>query len=91
MPETPFTVTLPDGSFHACYSPSSVVKQYFTQGQTLPAEEFLELSRTALTEASERVRAKFGFACTAAFASLADIERWAGALPPDTPLTIAHI
>lgn len=91
MPEVTFTVELPDGSFHPCYSPSTVVKQYFTLGQTLPAAEFLDLSRTALTEASERVRAKFGFACSAASASLADIERWAGALPPETPLTISHI
>lgn len=91
MPESPFTVELPDGSFRPCYSPSSVVKNYFHRGQVLAASEFLELSRTALTEASERVRAKFGFSCTAASASLADIESWAGALPPETPLTISHI
>ena len=91
MPETTFTAELPDGSFHPCYSPSSVVKKYFTAGQVVPADEFISLSRTALTEASERVRQKFGFSCTAASASLADIERWAGALPPETPLTILHI
>jgi uncharacterized repeat protein (TIGR04042 family) len=91
MPETPFTVTLPDGSFHSCYSPSSVVKRYFSLGQVLPAAEFLKLSRSALTEASERVRAKFGYSCTAAAASLAEIEAWAGALSPDTPITISHI
>lgn len=57
----------------------------------MPASEFLDLSRTALTEASNRVREKFGFACTAASASLQDIERWAGELPPETPITISHI
>ncbi|RYD41546.1 MAG: MSMEG_0570 family nitrogen starvation response protein [Verrucomicrobiaceae bacterium] len=91
MPETTFTAELPDGSFQPCYSPSSVVRNYFTPGQEIPAEEFIRLSRAALTEASERVRQKFGFSCTAASASLADIERWAGALPPDTPLVITHI
>jgi len=91
MPETTFTAVLPDGSFQPCYSPSSVVKNYFTAGQQLPASEFIRLSRVALNEASERVRRKFGFSCTAASASLAEIERWAGQLPPDTPLTIAHI
>ena len=91
MPETPFTVTLPDGSFHACYSPSSVVKEYFQKDQKLSAEEFLSKSRVALNEASERVRKKFGFACTGASASLEDIEAWAGALPTDTILTITHI
>ena len=91
MPETPFTVTLPDGSFRACYSPSSVVKDYFSKDQVLPASEFLTLSRKALKEASERVRAKFGFACTGATASLDEIEQWAGELPPKTLLKITHI
>ena len=91
MPETPFTVELPDGSIRACYSPSSVVKDYFSTGQTLPTEEFVALSRTALTEASERVRAKFGYACTAASASLHDIEAWASELDPGATLTVIHI
>jgi uncharacterized repeat protein (TIGR04042 family) len=91
MPETTFTAGLPDGTFQPCYSPSSVVRDYFQAGQEMPAEEFIRLSRIALNEASERVRKKFGFSCTAASASLTDIERWAGALPPDTTLTILHI
>ena len=91
MPEVTFTAELPDGSFQPCYSPSTVVKKYFKTGQQLPAEEFIRLSRIALNEASERVRERFGFSCTAAHSSLADIERWAGALPPDTPVTISHV
>ena len=91
MPETTFTAELPDGSFQPCYSPSSVVRKYFKPGQVVPAAEFVSLSRIALAEASERVREKHGFSGTAASASLSHIERWAGALPPDTPLTILHI
>ena len=91
MPETPFTVQLPDGSLRHCYSPSSVVKKHFSTGETISAADFIASSRAALTEASERVRAKFGFACTAASASLAEIEQWAGALPPETPLVIHKI
>jgi len=91
MPETTFTAELPDGTFQPCYSPSSVVKDYFKPGQVVSAGEFIELARAALTEASERVRQKFGFSCTAASASLHDIERWAGNLPPDTLLTILHV
>ena len=91
MPETPFTVLLPDGSLRHCYSPSSVVRKYFRAGDTISAMEFIDSSRIALTEASERVREKFGFACTAATASLAQIEDWAGDLPPETPLVIKHI
>lgn len=91
MPETPFTVLLPDGSLRHCYSPSSVVKRHFKTGDTITAADFIDSSRVALTEASERVRGKFGFACTAAAASLSQIEAWAGALPPETPLVIQHI
>jgi len=91
MPETPFIVQLPDGSLQYCYSPSSVVRNYFKTGATLTAAEFIKSSRLALTEASDRVRAKFGFSCSAAAESLSDIEEWAGALPPETPLTIQKI
>lgn len=91
MPEITFTAELPDGSFQPCYSPSTVVKKYFHLGQVLSAGEFIRLSRVALNEASERVRQKFGFSCTAAYSSLTEIERWAGALPPDTPVTIVHL
>lgn len=91
MPVTTFTVRLPDGSQRSCYSPSSVVKRYFHAGQMLPAAEFLELSREALDEASERVRAKFGFACSAAADSIREIEAWAGPLPPDAPLEVTDI
>lgn len=91
MPVTTFTVRLPDGSLRNCYSPSSVVTRYFHPGQTLPASEFLELSREALEEASERVRAKFGFSCSAAADSIREIEHWAGPLPPDAPLEVTQI
>lgn len=91
MPATPFTIELPDGSLRHCYSPSSVVRKYFSPGATITAAEFLGTSRIALNEASERVREKFGFSCSAAADSLAEIEAWAGALPPETPLTIHHI
>lgn len=61
MPETPFTVELPDGTRHQCYSPSSIVKKYFVPDQTLHVAEFVENASDALTEASRRVQAKFGF------------------------------
>jgi len=91
MPATPITVALPDGSLRHCYSPSSVVRKHFAAGQKLTASEFIQSSRIALNEASNRVREKFGFSCSAAADSLAEIESWAGALPPETPLVIQHI
>ena len=91
MPETPFTVELPDGSLKHCYSPSSVVRQYFSKGDTLPASDFLDKARESLTEASNRVLAKFGFSCSSAASSLEEIEHWASALPPGASVRIHSI
>jgi uncharacterized repeat protein (TIGR04042 family) len=74
MPEMRFRVSWPDGTSETCYSPSLVIKDYFTIGQTYPLAEFLARSRTALKIASERVRAKYGHPCGRALAQLARIE-----------------
>ncbi len=91
MPETPFTVELPDGSVRDCYSPSSVVREYFKRGETLTVEAFVSKARIALNEASSRVEAKFGFACSGATSSLANIERWSSAFEPGALLKITNI
>ena len=91
MSEITFTAELPDGSFQPCYSPSPVVKKYFRTGQELSAREFIRLSRLALTEASQRVQDRVGLSRPAVYSSLSEIERWAGALPPDTPVMISHV
>ncbi len=77
MPEMRFLITWPDGSIEACYSPSLVIKDYFTVGESYPIEEFLTRSRTALTIASDRVKARYGFACSRAMGQLSKIERTA--------------
>jgi uncharacterized repeat protein (TIGR04042 family) len=68
------TVRWPDGSAESCYSPSLVLKDYFQVGQSYPLADFCDRSRAALTIATERVRAKYGFACTRAAEQLARIE-----------------
>lgn len=79
MPELYFHVRWPDGRTQRCYSPSTVIEDYFTPGAGYDVEDFVERSRQALGIASERVRAKYGIACTAAAAQLAEIERVAAA------------
>lgn len=91
MPETTITAELPDGSFQPCYSPSPLVKKYFRTGQEFPAAEFIRLSRIALGEASESVRQIVGPYGRGTYSSLPEIERWAGALPPETPVRIVHV
>lgn len=74
MPEMRFHVRWPDGRREACYSPSLVVKDYLKPGESYPLDEFVEKSRVALNIASERVREKYGFACSSAMDQLARIE-----------------
>ncbi len=74
MPEMRFAIRWPDGTAESCYSPSLVIKDFFVPGESYPLDDFLARSRTAFNIASERVRAKYGFACTSAAAQLARIE-----------------
>ncbi|GLK81210.1 MSMEG_0570 family nitrogen starvation response protein [Methylopila turkensis] len=74
MPEMRFTVRWPDGAVESCYSPSLVIREHMAAGESYPVGDFLERSRTALNIASERVRAKYGFACSSALDQLARIE-----------------
>lgn len=78
MPEMTFTVQWPDGRTQSCYSPSLVMHDYLTAGTDYSVAEFLDRSRTALTEASERVRARFGVYCTSAVEQIASLEQVAG-------------
>jgi uncharacterized repeat protein (TIGR04042 family) len=68
------SVCWPDGAQESCYSPSLVLKDYFQVGQSYALADFRDRSRAALTAASERVRAKFGFPCSRAADQLARIE-----------------
>ena len=74
MPEVLFTVQMPDGEEYTCYSPSTVVREYFAAGETLPLAEFVARSRSAYAAANERVRAKYGVGCARAVAQRAEIE-----------------
>lgn len=74
MPEMRFTIRWPDGQSEACYSPSLVIKDHLEPGCSYRLDEFRERSRTALGIASERVHAKYGFACSRALGQIERIE-----------------
>ncbi|MBC7436088.1 MAG: MSMEG_0570 family nitrogen starvation response protein [Bdellovibrionales bacterium] len=74
MPVVHFHVRWPDASQTRCYSPSTVIGDYLRPGQSYPLDEFLVRVREALATASERVRGKYGFACSQALDQLAEIE-----------------
>ncbi|MFC0447497.1 MSMEG_0570 family nitrogen starvation response protein [Rhodococcus jostii] len=82
MPEMTFRVQWPDGHEQSCYSPSLVMHDYLTVGEEYSVADFLRRSRAALTEASERVKAKFGMYCTSAAEQLHELEKVASAHTP---------
>jgi uncharacterized repeat protein (TIGR04042 family) len=83
MPEMRFLIRWPDGTAESCYSPSLVIKDFFSPGQDYALADFVGKSRTALNIASERVKAKYGFSCSSAMDQLARIEQAAA--------TFAHL
>ncbi|WP_183390017.1 MSMEG_0570 family nitrogen starvation response protein [Kineococcus radiotolerans] len=82
MPEMTFTVRWPDETVQHCYSPSLVVHDHLAVGAEYPVAEFLARAGAALTTASERVRAKYGMACTSAMAQLDDLTARAARYDP---------
>jgi uncharacterized repeat protein (TIGR04042 family) len=74
MPEIRFQIQWPDGKPETCYSPSLIVKDYFTPDSEYTLEDFVMRSRTALNIASDRVLAKYGMPCSRALGQLRQIE-----------------
>ena len=75
MPEVHFHVEWPDGEVTRCYSPSTVVLDYFQVGMELTVSELAGISEKALNHASSRVEARYGYRCTSAAAQRDDILR----------------
>ncbi|UMG93012.1 MSMEG_0570 family nitrogen starvation response protein [Nocardioides sp. TF02-7] len=90
MPEMTFTVRWPDGEVDDCYSPSLVVHDHLTVGRYAVAE-FRRRATAALDEAGERVRARYGFACTSAAATREHVERRAASFPPNAVVTVLRL
>jgi uncharacterized repeat protein (TIGR04042 family) len=88
MPEMTFDVRWPDGRVQCCYSPSLVMHDYLSAGSDYTVAEFVELSRRALQEASERVRVKYGFTCTSAAWTTAEITSTANQFAPSATIRV---
>ena len=74
MPSVNFTVKWPNGQQDSFYSPSTIVYDYFKKGQQLQGQDFLTQAEIALHAASERVRARYGFARSSALDTLNRIQ-----------------
>lgn len=74
MPVIRFQIQWPDGLQETCYSPSSVVKDYFTPSNEYTLNDFVQRARIDLKVASGRVQAKYGRPCGLALSQLQEIE-----------------
>jgi uncharacterized repeat protein (TIGR04042 family) len=88
MPEMTFDVQWPDGRVQRCYSPSLVMHDYLSTGSDYTVADFLDRSGKALHEASERVRAKFGFACSSAAWTVEEITSVATEFPSSATIRV---
>ena len=93
MPSVNFTVKWPNGQSSNFYSPSTIVYEYFQKGQQWAGQEFLNQADQALHAASERVRARYGFACSSAMHTLNRIQEQAKSfsLKPEDTIEITDI
>ncbi|SNB72999.1 MSMEG_0570 family protein [Arboricoccus pini] len=83
MPEMTFTLRWPDGRDEVCYSPSLVVQEFLKPGSDYRLTDLMDRCRQALTIASARVEAKYGFACSRAIGQLERLEAQAARFEPD--------
>jgi len=91
MPEVRFTVRWPDDSITDCYSPSTVIHDYLLAGESYALADFMARCRTALHLASERVRLKYGYACSSAADQLERLEARALSYQHDAAVTIVAL
>ena len=89
MPEVLLTLEWPDGRTTPLYSPTTVILEYLRPGQTLPVRELRQRGSEALQLASERVRARYGFACTRADEEERRLLDTAAAYEPDQLVAIS--
>lgn len=91
MPAMHYTIRWPDATVDTCYSPSLVIQDFFEPGQDYPLDDFLRRVREATHIASERVRAKFGFACSMATDQLAVTEQTATRFADQPDATVSVV
>ncbi len=91
MPEMYFHVRWPDGGEDSCYSPSLVIGDYLKPGEPYPLPDFVQRCEQALNEASERVRKKYGYACSSAMDQLARIHEKASQYDSDSSVLVLSL
>ena len=72
-------------------SPSRTITRAVVAGGRYRVDELLRRAREALEAGSERVRERYGFACTAAAAQIGELERAGARYPRDAEATVEAV
>jgi len=91
VPEMTFDVRWPDGRTESLYSPSLVVHDHLTPERTYTVRDFTRRATLALETASERVRERYGFACTSARATIEQVSASAAAYDADETVLVTRM
>ncbi|WP_413464449.1 MSMEG_0570 family nitrogen starvation response protein [Dietzia sp. PP-33] len=86
-----FAVRWPDGSVRDYYSPSLVIHDHLAVGDRLSVTEFHRRATDALTEAGERVRARYGFLCSSAADTATRVTSASRAHPGDALVEVVSM
>lgn len=81
----------PDASSDRVYSPSSVIRDFFEEGEELSVSAFEERVTDALTRASGRVQEVYGMECTSAQQELRRLRAAVRERPDDGTVTIVQL
>ena len=89
MPEVRFQLEWPDGQSSTLYSPSTVILDCLRPGDSLLISELEVRGVEALRAASERVRARYGFACTRTDEEESQLRQWISRYSSDDTVRVA--
>ncbi len=89
VPEVRLSLQWPDGRTSELYSPSTVILEHLPPGSSLSVAELQARALEGLEQASERVRARYGFACTRTDEEARKLTHTLAAYAPDQTVAIA--
>jgi len=92
MPEVAFTIRWADGTRFHGVSPSRAIERWIVEGGIYPRAQLCRRIEAGLAEASERVRERYGFACTAAAEVVQELRAVCpDSADPDEPTTVERL
>ena len=91
MPEVYMQIEWPGATTDRVYSPSSVIRDFFREGETLSVADFETRVTDALEQASQRVREVYGTGCTSAQAEAQRIQKAARPMDDNETVRILEV